>query len=120
MKDKKKSVVLKKQINCKFEKLTKLREEMLSSKRMISGSLIKRYLGTKEHKRTSPAFYLSILKNGKRKLEYISKSEVKTAQAQVMEWKKYKHNLKRWSELTNFIRQDLKQLSKIQDQQRQK
>ena len=113
---KNKTTALKKQIKHKFKKALKVQEEILASKKMMSGSLIKRYLGTKECKRTSHAFYLSILKNGKRKLIYVSKDEVKSVKAQVMEWKKYKHNLKKWRELMEFIKQDLEQFGKIQNQ----
>ncbi len=120
MNNKKKITILKKQINYKFEEANKLQEEMLLPKKMIAASLIKRYLGTKKHKRTSPAFYLAMSKNGVNKLEYISKSKVKIIKTQTMEWKKYKYDLKRWRELMDSIRQDFKQLGELQDQLRQK
>lgn len=119
MNNKKKVVLLKKQINCKFEESNKLQEEMLLPKKMIAGSLIKRYLGTKNHKRTSHAFYLAMVKNGVNKLEYVSKTKVELIRTQTMEWKKYKHDLKRWRELMDSIRQDFKQLGELQDQLRE-
>ena len=120
MKQERKTTKLRKQINFQFEKLAKLHAEMLSPKEMIAASLIKRYLGTKEQKRVSPAFYLSLLKNGQTTLKHVSKHNVELVKIQVMTWKKYREDLKRWRKLTRIIWQDLKQLGKMQDQLEQK
>jgi len=108
MKHKQKITKLRKQINSQFEKLTKLQAEMLSPKEMIAACLIKRYLGTKEQKRVSPAFYLSVFKNGRTILKHVSKRDVELVKVRVMAWKKYREDLKRWQKLTQAIRQDFK------------
>ncbi len=120
MEQEQKTTKLRKQINFQFEKLAKLQAEMLSSKEMIAASLIKRYLGTKEQKRVSPAFYLSVFKNGRTTLKHVSKRNVELVKIQVMAWKKYREDLKRWRKLTQIIWQDLKQLGKMQNQLEQK
>lgn len=113
---KNKILELQKQINLKSEELAVLQKEMLSAKKMIGASLIKRHLGTKNQKRTSHAFYLSSSIDGKTKLRYVSKHKVPLVKIQVAEWRKYQQELKRWSRLTESIWQDLKQLGKIQNQ----
>ena len=120
MKQKQKAAKLRKQIKFQLKKAAKLQAEMLSPKEMIAGSLIKRYLGTKEHKRVSPAFYLSGFKNGRTTLKHISNRDVETVRNQVLAWKKYRQDLKRWRNLTQIIWQDLKQLGKMQDELEQK
>ena len=116
MKHEQKVIQLRKQINFQFKKLTELQTEMLSPKEMITASLIRRYLGTKEQKRVSPAFYISVFKNGRTILKHVSKRNLKLVENQVMVWKKYRQDLKRWQNLTRIIWQDLKQLGKMQDQ----
>lgn len=116
MKNTEKIEELKKELKGKFEGLSKLQREILSVKKMIAASLIKRHLGTKEHKRKSHAFYLSVSKNGKTKLKYVSLSEVKLVETQVMEWKNYQQRSKQWRALTKVIWRGLKQLGKIQTQ----
>ena len=115
MKQEQKAAKLRKQIKFQLKKAGKLQAEMLSPKEMISGSLIKRYLGTKEQKRISPAFYLSGFKNGRTTLKHVSKRDVESVKIQVIAWKKYREDLKRWRNLTQIIWQDLKQLGKTQD-----
>ena len=120
MKQGQKAAKLRKQIKFQLKKAAKLQAEMLPPKEMIAGSLIKRYLGTKENKRVSPAFYLSGFKNGKTTLKHVSKRDVETVKIQVLAWRKYRQDLKRWQQLTRIIWEDLKQLGKAQDQMEQK
>ena len=120
MKQEQKTAKLRKQINLQLKKTAKLQAEMLSPKEMIAGSLIKRYLGTKEHKRVSPAFYLSGFKNGRTTLKHVSKRDVELVKTQVIAWKKHRQDLKKWRQLTQRIWEDLKQLGKAQDQLEQK
>ena len=114
--NKKATAALKKKIKQTFTELADLHHEILSPRQMISASLIERYLGTKEHKRTSAAFYLSFCQNGKTKLKYVPKGRLKTISAQAAQWKRYQQALRRWMQLSNDIWQDFKQLGKLQDQ----
>jgi len=75
-----------------------------------------RSLGTQKKKRSSCAFYLSTSKNGKTKLQHISKNKLEEVKMQVAEWKKYQQNLRQWRELIKTIDQDFKKLGKIQNQ----
>jgi hypothetical protein len=116
MNNKKVMTALKKKIKQNFTELVNLQEEILQPRQMISASLIERYLGTKEHKRTSPAFYLSFSQNGKTKLQYVPKNKLKTMRTQAVEWKRYQQALRQWRQLSRRIWQDFKQLGKLQDQ----
>lgn len=116
MNNKKTIAVLKKKIKQDFTELINLQEEILLPRQMISASLIERYLGTKEHKRRSPAFYLSFSQNGKTKLEYVPKNRLKKIKTQAVEWKRYQRGLRRWRQVSKSIWQDFKQLGKLQDQ----
>ncbi len=116
MENKKDIAALKKNIKQNFTELINLHEEILSPGQMISASLIERYLGTKEHKRTSAAFYLSFCQNGKTKLKYVPRSRLKTIRTQAVRWKRHQQALRRWRQLSKDIWQDFKQLGKLQDQ----
>jgi len=80
--------------------------------------LIKRYLGTSIHKRTSEAFYLSWAKEGQTYLHHIPKSQVDQVRIQVQRWKVYRENLRQWQELTKSIGQDLKELGRMQNKRK--
>jgi len=95
MKHKQKITKLRKQINSQFEKLTKLQAEMLSPKEMIAACLIKRYLGTKEQKRVSPAFYLSVFKNGRTILKHVSKRDCRISKGSSYGMEKISRGLKK-------------------------
>ena len=116
MKDTRETEQLRKQIAKKLEAISDLQEEMLKPKKMIGASLIKRYLGTQKKKRSSYAFYLSISKNGKTKLEHVSKNEIEEVKNQVSEWKNYQANLRQWRKLIKNIDQDFKELGRLQNQ----
>ena len=120
MKREQKTTKLRKQINCHLEELAKLQEEILQPRKMIAASLIKRYLGTKKQKRVSYAFYLSVFKNGRTELRYISKNNVEEIRTQVIAWKRHQEALRGWRKLTEVIGQNLKQLGKMQDQLEQR
>ena len=96
--------------------MSALQDQILKPRKMIAASLIKRYLGTQKKKRSSCAFYLSTSKNGKTKLQHISKNKLEEVKMQVAEWKKYQQNLRQWRELIKTIDQDFKKLGKIQNQ----
>ena len=106
----------KEELKEKWKQLCTLQREMLCAKKMIAASLIKRHLGTKEHKRKSYAFYLSVAKHGKTQLKYVALSEVKSVETQVREWKNYQQRLKQWRALTQVIWRGLKQLGKMYNQ----
>lgn len=116
MKNEKTITAVKKKIKQNLTELINLQEEILMPRQMLSASLIERYLGTKEHKRKCPAFYLSFCQDGKTKLKYVPKSKLKEVKAQTVEWKKYQGALRKWRQLSQYIWQDFKQLGKIQDQ----
>ena len=116
MNNKKAITALKRKIKQNFTELVNLQEKILLPRQMISASLIERYLGTKEHKRISPAFYLSFSQNGKTKLKYVPRNRLKTMRTQAVEWKRYQQALRRWRQLSKSIWQNFKQLGKLQDQ----
>ncbi len=120
MKNKKKIDNLTKHLKEKLDKLHKLQDQMLVPKEMIGASLIKRNLGTQKKKRSSCAFYLSTAKNGRTKLQHISKNNIDTIQTKVTQWKKYQADIKTWRNLTEDIYKDFKQLGKLQNQLEQK
>lgn len=119
MKNKERYKELTRGIKTKLDTLSKLQEQLLEPKEMIGASLIKRYLGTKEQKRSSYAFYLSTSKNGQTRLRHVSKNKVKLIQANVLAWKIYQQKLKDWKRITRSLNQDFRELGNIQDQVKQ-
>lgn len=119
MKNKEKHKELTKEIKTKLDTLSNLQEQLLEPKEMIGASLIKRYLGTKEQKRLSYAFYLSTSQNRQTKLQHVSKNKVELVQANVLHWKVYQQQLKEWKRITKSLNQDFKELGNIQDQLKQ-
>ena len=75
---------------------TRLEEQLLRRRRMLRASLIERYLGTSEHKRPTPAYYLSFLDEGKTILKYVKQGQLLTIEPKAKAWGEYCNLLADW------------------------
>jgi hypothetical protein len=76
-----------------------LEARLLRRRRMLRASLIERYLGTADHKRKSPAYYLSFLRAGKRGLSYVKQHDRLRIEPRTKAWSEYYHLLADWVKL---------------------
>ena len=91
-----------------------LENSVLRHRRMIDACLIERYLGTREKKRTTPAFYLSQKTEGKTDLKYVRKEEVSKVKRKTEAWREYSLLIQRIVSLNRRIERFLRELGKSQ------
>ena len=81
---------------------------------MIGACLITRFLGTKEKKRKSPAYYLSRKIVGRTRLQYIPKDMVIKVKKKTDVWREYALLMKRINALNQRVIRLFRQLGKSQ------
>lgn len=74
----------------------RIEEQLLRRRRMLRASLIERYLGTAEHKRATPAYYLSFLYEGKTALKYVKQGKLLGIEPRARAWSEYNRLLAEW------------------------
>jgi len=92
----------------------RLEASALHRRIMIDACLIERFLGTKEKKRTTPAYYLSRKIGGKTRLIYIPREEVGKLKKRTDKWREYALLMKRINLLSQRIIALFRRLGKVQ------
>lgn len=102
----------------KVSHLRKRRESieraLLQRWRMLRASFIERYLGTKEHKRQTPACYLSCRIGGKAVLVYVKQKDRKKQREHAQQWARYLGMLAEWVKLSKELEACFRQLGEAQ------
>ena len=112
--NKQKAIRIRKEISLLWKERMGLENSILRPQRMIDACLIERYLGTREKKRKTPAFYLSQKIEGKTNLEYIKKTEVAKVKKKTEAWREYSLLMQRIVSLNRRIERLLRELGKSQ------
>jgi hypothetical protein len=114
MPDRRRASQLRQRIAVLGRELAALEQNLLEPRRMIAASLIQRHLGTAEHKRASPAFYLSCARQGRTHLVHVSKDRVQAVQCGVDAWRAYRARLRRWRAVSSQMADLLRELGDVQ------
>jgi hypothetical protein len=93
---------------------TRIEERLLRRRHMLRASLIERYLGTSEQKRTTPAYYLSFLHEGKTILKYVRQGRLLTIEPKTRAWSEYGRLLAEWVKITRRLEATWRALGKAQ------
>ena len=96
--------------------LLAVQKDLLRRRQMIAASLVERHLGSTEEKRSSSAFYLSFLEEGRTRLVYVPRDRLDAVRAQVEAWREYRAGVRRWRELSLAIYRLWRELGQAQAQ----
>jgi hypothetical protein len=92
----------------------RIEEQLLRRRRMLRASLIERYLGTADHKRAVPAYYLSFLQEGKTTLKYVRQSELLAVEPKARAWSEYRRLLAEWVKVVRRLEAAWRALGQVQ------
>ena len=93
---------------------TRLECRLLKRRRMLRATFVERYLSTGDGKRTTPAYYLSFLREGRTVQKYVRLQTVSKVRPRTEAWSEYYHLLARWVKLNQQLADVWRELGQAQ------
>lgn len=81
----------------------RLEEVLLGIRRLLRGSLLARYHGSRGYRRHAPAYYVSQANGDQRRLMYVRKADLDRVQREVDQYRRFRKGLRRLRELSREI-----------------
>ena len=105
---------LRRQIGALQLRRRSLESKLLQPRIMLPASLIERHLDSGPRRRSSPAYYLSRLEQGRSKLTYVKKEALAAVREQCDAHRSFRQLLAEWRQLTAELDRLWKQLQQSQ------
>ena len=81
----------------------RLEEALLGTRRLLRGSFVARYHGSRGYRRRAPAYYVSQANGDQRRLIYVRRCDQDRVQREVEEYRRFRRQLRRLRELSGEI-----------------
>jgi hypothetical protein len=91
-----------------------IEKRLFERRRMVRASFLVRYLGTKQAKRRTPAYYLSFRKEGRTVLKYVPSWERASVKARAEAWGEYVRLVAEWVRVCREIEKVWRALGEAQ------
>lgn len=105
---------LRQEISHLIDRRNGIEKRLFERRRMLRASFLVRYLGTKEAKRHSPAYYLSFRKEGKTVLRYVPSKERASVKARAEAWGEYVRLVAEWVRISRQLEKSWRTLGEAQ------
>jgi hypothetical protein len=105
---------IRQQIRQLQERRGQLEKRLMRRRRMIRASFIERFLGTRESKRQTPAYYLSYREQGKTVLEHVGAERREEVRAQAREWSEFSGLVADWVKVVRELEKRWRELGEAQ------
>jgi hypothetical protein len=87
---------------------------LFDRRQMVRASFLVRYLGTKQAKRRTPAYYLSFRKGGRTVLKYVPSRQRESVKARAEAWGEYVRLVAEWVRISREIEKGWRALGEAQ------
>lgn len=91
-----------------------IEKRLFERRRMVRASFLVRYLGTKQAKRRTPAYYLSFRKEDRTVLKYVPSRERASVKARAEAWGEYVRLVSEWVRVCREIEKGWRALGEAQ------